>query len=244
MDYFEINKNDSEDVVRLKSEANLAINLRKERGEDRKAEDIFYATQALEILYQYSGEYKDLYAYINCMHDYVKYGIFSPLTFTEGEFIFRKPGLSQNRRNPFVYKDLKSIYYSLAYYKKVVQYYDAKNNLTSFSLDKDKEKGIDSFTGDEKRLYLVKGGILTNIYFNKAYLKQKSVNEGWFPKASITIDVIRYIYEDKYIDYCIYNNPKVHSLFSFYDIELFEDDNQELMKFGTKFNIKKDGLSR
>ena len=37
-----------------------------------------------------------------------------PLTLAEGEFIFQEPGLSVNRRNPFVNWNTEGIYYERA----------------------------------------------------------------------------------------------------------------------------------
>lgn len=242
MTLFEIKDSDSEFIRHLKTEANYSIQIQEEKGESVRKNDIVVAVKAIETLADYSENYTDLRAYINRMTDFIRFGAFSPLTLSEGEFIYKKPGLAVNRRNPYVYKDLTSIFYELAYRKVICEYYDAKNNINYPKMTNNMDYLIPFFTGDENRIYIIKGTTLTNIYFDKAYMRDVSLIDGWFPKPAIEIPIIRYFIDNYYIDFCNFHAAAVNKLRTSYKLHVVEDDNEELKIFGIKFNIKKDAL--
>lgn len=239
---FEINNNDSELIKHLKNEANYAIKLQEEKGESIKREDIKNAAMGLLRLTQITENYADLKAIVNRMNDFLRFGMFSPLTLVEGEFVYIKPGLATNRRNPYVHKDLISVFYELAYKKIIGEYYDAKNNINYPKMAEDVGELNPLFKGGEDRTYIIKGGILTNIYFDKAYLKDIAFVNGWFPKPAIEVPVIRYFIDGKYIDFCNYHHASTHQLRTMFKLHVVQDNNEELKPFGVKFNIKKDAL--
>ena len=239
---FEIKDNDSELVKHLKTEANYSIKLQEEKGEKIRREDIKNAAMGLLRLTQITENYTDLRAIVNRMNDFLRFGMFSPLTLTEGEFIYEKQGLSTNRRNPYVHKDLTSVYYDLAYRKIISEYYDAKNNINYPKMADNMDYLIPLFTGGEDRTYIIKGITLTNIYFDKAYMRNVSFRNGWFPKPAIEIPVIRYFIDNYYIDFCNYNHVSTYQLRTAFKLHVVEDNNEELKIFGVKFNIKKDVL--
>lgn len=239
---FEIKDNDSELVKHLKTEANYSIKLQEEKGEKIRREDIKNAAMGLLRLTQITENYTDLKAIVNRMNDFLRFGMFSPLTLAEGEFIYEKQGLSINRRNPYVHKDLTSVYYDLAYRKIISEYYDAKNNINYPKMADNMDYLIPLFTGGEDRTYIIKGTTLTNIYFDKAYMRNVSFRNGWFPKPAIEIPVIRYFIDNYYIDFCNYNHVSTYQLRTAFKLHVVEDNNEELKVFGVKFNIKKDVL--
>lgn len=239
---FEIKDFDSELIRRLKTEANYAIRLQEDKGESIRKNDIVCAVRGLEALIKYSENYTDLRAYINRMTDFIKFGMFAPLTLAEGEFIYKRPGLAINRRNPYVYKDLTSIFYELAYKNVICEYYDAEKNINYPKMADNLPELNPFFKGDRDRTYIIKGTTLTNIYFDKAYLRDISFVNGFFPKPAIEIPVIRYFIGNKYIDFCNFHAAAVNKLRTMFKLHVVEDDNQELENFGIKFNIKKDVL--
>ena len=240
---FLINENDSELVKHIKNEANYAIQVREEQGESIRRNDIVAAANALLRLTDFSEDYPDLRAYVSSMTNFLRFGIFSPLTLKEGEFIYKRYGLAQNIRNPYVYKDLTSVFYSNAYTVEVEEYYDAKNDVNY----QKETKGLDELkpfsTGDMPRVYFVKGSFYTKIYFDKAYLKDEQIKEGWYPKPAHVIKVLRCFVDDKYIDFCYYYDAKVNALLKDYNLHIEVDDNPELEQFGlVTSNITKDVL--
>lgn len=239
---FEIKNNDSELVKHLKTEANYSIKLQEEKGEKIRREDIKNAAMGLLRLTQITENYTDLKAIVTKMNDFLRFGMFSPLTLAEGEFVYTKPGLATNRRNPYVHKDLTSVYYDLAYKKVIGEYYDARNNINYPKMADNMNYLIPFSTGGEHRIYIIKGTTLTNVYFDKAYMRDVSFKNGWFPKPAIEIPVIRYFIDNYYIDFCNYHHISVHQLYTTFKLHVVEDDNKELEIFGVKFNIKKDAL--
>lgn len=239
---FEIKDTDSEFIKHLKTEANYAIQLQKEKGESIRQEDITCAVKGLETLAKYSENYTDIRAYLNRMIDFMRFGVFSPLTLNEGEFVYKKPGLAVNRRNPYVYKDLTSIFYELAYRKELCEYYDAKNNINYPKATDNMDYLIPLSTGGEQRIYIIKGTTLTNIYFDKAYMRDISLINGWFPKPAIEIPIIRYFIDNYYIDFCNFHAAAVNKLRTSYKLHVVEDNDETLKLFGIKTNIKKDAL--
>ena len=239
---FKIKNNDSELVKHIKAEANYSMKLQEEKGESIRQDDVERAAIGLLHLTEITEGYTDLKAIVNRMNDFLRFGMFSPLTLTEGEFVYVKPGLATNRRNPYVHKDLTSVYYDLAYRKVIGEYYDAKNNINYPKMADNMDYLIPLFTGEEDRTYIIKGTTLTNIYFDKAYMRDVSFSNGWFPKPAIEIPVIRYFMDNYYIDFCNFHHVSVNKLRTSFKLHVVQDDNEELKTFGVKFNIKKDAL--
>lgn len=241
---FDINPilQESELVRHIKAEANYSMKLQEEKGESIRKDDVERAAMGLLRLTQFTENYTDLRAIVNRMNDFLRFGIFSPLTLTEGEFFYEKPGLATNRRNPYVHKDLTSIYYELAYRKVIGEYYDAKNNINYPKMVDGMDYLIPFSTGGEQRVYIIKGLTLTNIYFDKAYMKDIHLANGWFPSPAINIPVIRYFIDNYYIDFCNFHHVSVNKLCTSFKLHVVQDDNEELKKFGIKFNINKNGL--
>ena len=241
---FDINPilQESELVKHIKAEANYSMKLQEEKGESIRKDDVERAAMGLLRLTQFTENYTDLKAIVNRMNDFLRFGIFSPLTLAEGEFVYTKPGLATNRRNPYVHKDLTSVYYDLAYRKVIGEYYDAKNNINYPKMADNMEYLIPLFIGGEHRTYIIKGTTLTNIYFDKAYMKDVSFSNGWFPKPAIEIPIIRYFIDNYYVDFCNFHHAAVNKLRTSFKLHVVQDDNEELKTFGVKFNIKKDAL--
>lgn len=241
---FDINPilQESELVKHIKSEANYSIKLQEEKGESIRKDDVERAAIGLLRLTEFTENYTDLRAIVNRMNDFLRFGIFSPLTLTEGEFVYTKPGLATNRRNPYVHRDLTSVYYDLAYRKIIGEYYDAKNNINYPKMADNMDYLTPFFTGGEQRVYIIKGATLTNIYFDKAYMKDISFSNGWFPKPAIEIPVIRYFIDNYYIDFCNFYHVSINKLRTSFKLHVVQDDNEELKTFGVTFNIKKDAL--
>lgn len=241
---FDINPvhQESELVKHIKQEANYAMKMQEEKGENIRKDDVERAAMGLLHLTKFTENYTDLRAIINRMNDFLRFGIFSPLTLAEGEFIYKKPGLATNRRNPYVHKDLTSIFYELAYRKVIGEYYDARNNINYPKMADNMDYLIPFFTGGEERIYIIKGTTLTNIYFDRAYMKDFNLSNGWFPKPAVDIPIIRYFIDNYYIDFCNFHHAAVNKLRNAYKLRVIEDNNQELKIFGVKFNIKKDVL--
>lgn len=236
---FEIKDTDSEFIRHLKTEANYAIQIQKDKGESIRQNDIICAVKGLETLANFSEQYTDIRAYLNRMTDFMRFGVFSPLTLSEGEFIYKRPGLAINRRNPYVCKDLTSVFYELAYSKDLKEYYDAKNNINYPKMAENMNYLTPFFTGGEQRIYIIKGTTLTNIYFDRAYMRDISFINGWFPKPAIEIPIIRYFIENRYIDFCNFHEASVNKLRTSYKLRVVEDINEDIKLFGVKFNIKK-----
>lgn len=239
---FEIDNNDSEFIRHLKTEANYAMQIEESKGESIRKNDIACAVKCLQTLAKYSENYTDIRAYLNKAVDFIRFGMFSPLTLSEGEFVYKKPGLAVNRRNPYICKDLTSVYYELAYRPIICEYYDAEKNINYPKMAEGLDYLIPFFKGDMPRVYIIKGTTLTNIYFDIAYLRDISFINGFFPKPAIEIPIIRYFIGDKYIDFCNFHAAAVNKLRTMFKLHVVEDTNEELKQFGIKFNIRKDAL--
>lgn len=241
---FDINPilQESELVKHIKAEANYSMKLQEEKGESIRKDDVERAAMGLLRLTQFTENYTDLKAIVNRMNDFLRFGMFSPLTLAEGEFVYTKPGLATNRRNPYVYKDLISIFYTLAFKKELCEYYDARNNINYPKSAENMDFLTPLFTGGENRIYIIKGTTLTNIYFDKAYIKDFNLINGWFPRPSIEIQIIRYFIDNYYIDFCNFHAAAVNKLRTSYKLHVIEDNDESLKLFGVKTNIKKDAL--
>ena len=239
---FEIKDTDSEFIKHLKTEANYAMQFQEDRGESIRKDDIACAVTGLVALAKHSENYTDIKAYLNRMVEFMRYGVFSPLTLGEGEFIYKRPGLAINRRNHYVGKDLTSVFYELAYRKVICEYYDARNNINYPKVSKELDYLLPLSTGDLERTYIIKGTTLTNIYFDKAYVKDIAFMNGWLPKAAIEIPVIRYFIDNYYIDFCNFHHAALNKLRTLYKLHVVGDNDENLKTFGVKFNIKKDVL--
>lgn len=169
--------------------------------------------------------------------------ILSPLTLNEGEFIYVKPGLSVNRRNPFIFMDLEGIYYEKGYSRVNVL---CNNSFTGQTLQRE-NINIDSIEdyNDDKRIYIIAGRYLTNIYFTKTYLRKETVNKhNYTPSNTIplNLDIITNNDNSMYISCIRINNPSFRNLSSMYRLNIQEDRNPDLRQFGVIFNIKKDAV--
>ena len=79
---FDINPilQESELVKHIKSEANYSIKLQEEKGESIRKDDVERAAMGLLHLTKFTENYTDLRAIVNKMNDFLRFGIFSPLT--------------------------------------------------------------------------------------------------------------------------------------------------------------------
>lgn len=183
---------------------------------------------------------KNLFAkFIHCLNT----NILSPLTLNEGEFVYVKQGLSLNRRNPFIFMDLEGIYYEKGYSRVNVL---CNNSFTGQTLQRE-IIDIDSIKdyNDDKRIYIIAGKYLTNIYFTKTYLRKEVINKhNYTPSATISLnlDIITNSDNSMYISCIRINNPSFRNLSSIYRLNIQEDKNQDLKQFGVTFNIKKDAI--
>lgn len=164
--------------------------------------------------------------------------VFVPLTLKEGEFIHTKFGESTNRRNSFIRMDTVGIFYTLAYRVGIV------NMHSSFT-----GKIIDIANRQDtlplnNRIYLVAGKFLTNIYFDKAYLWERTINShSYTPNAPIPIKVDAIVYNNYYIAYIDILDNKFSTLKALYDLKFKRDEDKFLENFNVKFNIQINGIS-
>lgn len=167
--------------------------------------------------------------------------VFVPLTLKEGEFIHTKFGESTNRRNSFVRMDTTGIYYTLAYKVGVVSMHDS---FTGETVDITDTQDMTPYK--KERIYLVAGKFLTNVYFDKAYLWEKTINSGnYTPNAPIPIKVDGMLYNHQYIKYIDILDNKFSTLKTLYDLKFKRDEDEDgyLENFNVKFNIQINGIS-
>ena len=169
---------------------------------------------------------------------YLNSFIFVPLTLNEGEFVYTKPGEASNRRNQFVKMDTTGIYYSSAYRTGIVNMH---NSFTGKTIDIANTQDLLPLND---RIYLVAGKFLTNVYFDKAYLWERTINShSYTPNAPIPIKVDAMVYNNYYIMYIDILDNKFSTLKALYDLKFKRDDDKFLENFNVKFNIQINGIS-
>ena len=176
--------------------------------------------------------------------------VLSPLTLNEGEFKYIQYGLSQNRRNPYIFMDIDGMFYDKAFVRNGTIGYDSFTGKTieellvsGFSID---ELDINKYFNyyDDERIFIIAGSQITPIYFNKAYIKQKDINKNYYPPQSIVLnlDIILDTNNKKYINCIKSSNPSLLKLNSIYRLNIQEDGNKDLIKFGVNFKYNKNAV--
>ena len=165
--------------------------------------------------------------------------ILSPLTLKEGEFIYFKPGLSVNRRNDNICMDVNGIFNKEGYKTDCVVGY---SSFTGETLD---IADLKPYKYNVSKIYLIVGKYITNIYFDRCYLKQKDIEKGnYVPQMPIILPVTIIANSDtgEYIKTIRKDNPKLLQLTSVYNLRVEEDTDKNLENFNINFNYKKDAV--
>lgn len=206
-------------------------------------ENINKATVFLQFLHYALGMYpeastQNLSYLCECFQRFLSSRVLFPLTLNEGEFIFQEPGLSVNRRNPFVKWNTEGIYYEKAYKGTVIFAYD------SFTGDRTSITDNMTFYGNtENRIYIKTGKYLTNIYFDLCYIYETTINSHKFTPANpVALPLYAMVYKDNFILFVNNNEKKLHSLKSLYDVRLKHDTDEYLKNFGITNKISIDAL--
>ena len=100
----------------------------------------------------------------DCYQRFLISKLLFPLTLYEGEFIFREPGLSVNRRNECIKWNKDGIYYDNAYKGTINFAYDSFTGNRVILTDKIKE-----YNPSSNKIYIKTGRYITNIYFSLCY---------------------------------------------------------------------------
>lgn len=172
--------------------------------------------------------------------------ILSPLTLKEGEFKYIQQGLSQNRRNPYIFMDINGIFYDKAFVKHGVIGYDSFTGKTLEEIDIIDNIDITEYKNyyNDERIFIMNSLYITPVYFTKAYIKEKDLKKKYIPSQSIVLNLYIFVnITDKTYISCIKNsNPSLLKLNSLYDLNIQEDNNKDLVKFGVNFKYNKDAV--
>ena len=227
------NPNNNEFIKHIERETNMAI------LELKDSQPYIEYAQMLVSLINKGYTEEQLKQLSVKFHSFFNSKVFVPLNISTGEFRFTRYGLSTNTRVESVKMDLNGIYYEDAYKltnKFFIDPYTGKQirEIDYFQYKKE-------YNGDKNRCYINSGGIITNIYFDKAYLHQKTIdNKRFIPTSPIKLNNIVVYKDNIYINVIDINQQAFISLRKFYNLNFQEDNNKDLSKFCVKFNIKKD----
>lgn len=166
---------------------------------------------------------------INKLHRLTKFGILSPLTLQDEEFI-NIGGSTRNKRFMHIYKVDDTIYNEWAFNILVKKAYDDEFRLEL--------KNTPTLKECNHIVYISKGGIITGEYIKDCIIRPEL--KGKFSLQSIPnipVSAIRYKKEDMVYDtfYVVdHREPKLKVLQEFYEVPIYTD---EYIK--GKFNIRK-----
>lgn len=172
--------------------------------------------------------------------------VLSPLTLNEGEFRYIQYGLSQNRRNPYIFMDTNGIFYDKAFVRHGVIGYDSFTGKNLEEIDISNAIDISQYKNyyDDERIFVMNDVHITPVYFTKAYIKKKNMINGYVPFQPIILNL--YIFVDitdkTYINCIKSSNPSLLRLNSLYNLNIQEDGNEDLIKFGVNFKYNKDAV--
>lgn len=166
---------------------------------------------------------------------YLNSNVFVPLTLNEGEFIYTGKNEATNIRTPYVKMDTSGIYYEKAYRTAIVSIY------SSFTGEQIYDNTIIPYNN---RIYLVSGKFLTNVYFDKAYVRQRTIDCHMFiPYATIPVKIEAVAYNNQYITYINTLDNKFSVLKNYYDLKFKRDEDKFLENFNCNFNIQINGIN-
>lgn len=205
-------------------------------------ENINKATIFLQFLHFATNMYpeastQNLSYLCECFQRFLSSRVLFPLTLAEGEFIFQEPGISVNRRNPFIKWTVEGIYYEKAYKGNVIFAYD------SFTGNRTIISDTMNFYGNPNRIYIKTGKYLTNIYFDLCYIYQTTIDSHKFTPANpVMLPLYAMVYKDNYILFVNNNEKKLASLKSLYDVRFKQDSDEYLKNFGITNKISIDAI--
>ena len=172
--------------------------------------------------------------------------VLSPLTLNEGEFKYIQYGLSQNRRNPYIFMDTDGIFYDKAFVRNGTIGYDSFTGKNLEETDIFNTVDITEYKNyyDDERIFIMNSLYITPVYFNKAYIKEKYITKKYIPLQPIVLNL--YVFVDitskTYINCIKSSNPSLLKLNSLYNLNIQEDHNEDLVKFGVNFKYNKDAV--
>lgn len=167
--------------------------------------------------------------------------VLSPLKLTMNEFTFYKKGLSINKRNKNVKWTLDGIYYDNAYVIDIDRYVDVYTG--KMITDKNIIESLTNYSENPLKCYISIPGSITNIYFDKVYIKETSIKrQSFYPHPPMRINCNAIVCGNQYILVSPVHESKLKRVKSYYNIKYEQDSNTELEIFGVKFNVDKDEL--
>lgn len=225
------NKDNNPLIKHLQGEINIALADGKDENE---INDIVSAIYPFLVK---GYDYSKINRILTNAENFINRKTLTPLNLSVGEFRFVKSGLSVNNRNNEVYMDNYGIFYNKAYKAKIATVFDSYTD-KSYPIEY-----INNKTPYVDGIFIMTGGIITNLYFNKAYLYKETVNKkSFYPSCPIVIETRAYTFNNEFILVAKYNNPKLKALFQLYDIPIKECNTIGYENFGITNKIKKDDL--
>lgn len=203
--------------MNILEQLNRELQYCKTENTDIVAESI---SAIISILEKHNIEVNDKFPIRNVLSRINKFldsEILFPLTLSEGEFLYVKPNLSVNRRNSNIFYDIKGIYYKNAYSVDIVNVYD------SFTGEKLLGKDCRDINPllEDNPIFLKSGNYISNIYFNKAYLHNSTVNKhSYVPAPPINIKVNLLVHNNRFITFIDIHSDSFKSIKSYYNLNL------------------------
>lgn len=199
-----------------------------------------YTKKILQACQEYFNKNKNCNEVNNLLKDtakFLKTGILDYLTLHPNEFS-KEPNVDgeyTNLRYPSIYKiyvNSNVVYYKQGYVLSRCEYYDEENKI------------IVPYEPSTKiynthKIYLQESGYITNKYIKHVIIYPE--HHGLFViQSSVVLPVDFYSTKDDRQFYFINaRNPKLKSLFEFYEVPIYEDDTMLDEKGQAKYNIRK-----
>lgn len=229
-DTYNIDIQDPGLVIKFKTEVNIKLASVEDESERENLrvlyDDVLYLVHSLSLCKITCDEEFD--AIIDTFNDFISNDILSPLTLADDEFIpTSDPNVRVNKRYYSVKKWTDGRIYDEGAYKVTIaaRYTIGQNNKAHSKL--------------ADGLYIVRNGIVTGEYINRAMIREKIVARGnYFPNASINITCSHLDTNEHSLILVDADNPKLRALREFYETEELVDEDIARKGYRTNdFNV-------
>lgn len=232
---YEIKETDCEYIKKVKNEFNMTL---KEHPEYEN-----HLNDMLNIILNFfkdkDVQYEDFVYFksvIYKLNTYNALGRAASIRLSNEFFETVKLGLSQHKRDSRVKWDLQGYYYEGAYDIKVIEFIDV---FTGSLIETELIDNYQNLHNDDKRIYMIVGGQLTNIYFDKAYIFRGDY-AGEREKCFVCVKPFEleckaFLYKNKYILAAYFSDKVMMSIRKKYILDVQIDNDEILSDYGITY---------
>ena len=172
--------------------------------------------ETIAVLASHNNSGSSIGLEISLFNKLAKFGIISPLTLSDDEFIEVSNNSFQNKRCSDVFKENNKIHWLNAFTKKVIKSkYFGKDEIIEQS-DGMCWSGI---------VFEMKDGIATGNGFHRCYIKQENINKGLIPENTIHLPCLEVeVQKDNWLMFVDVNSEELKKLKESYDIDYIIND--------------------